>query len=147
MILSQWSICSRDTVGGKETMMNLQAGELIESQQLLQYVNRCKEDYLVKQPLPSQRKNYLDIAHLFPGQSRYGGMNNGGKGGSGQLLNDGYKSGSRGSDLGKLLKNEYTASTVLGGGMYLPVNSSKGYESLSGKSGKYALEMEEMYCN
>lgn len=125
----------------------MEAGELIESQQLLQYVNRCKEDFLVKQPLPSQRKSYLDIAHLFPEQPQYGGMNNGGKSGSGQLLSDGYKSGSRGSDLSKLLKNEYTASTILGGGMYLPVNSSQGYESPLGKSGKYALEMEKMYCN
>ncbi len=125
----------------------IKAGDLIESRSLRQLYQGIGDDYLRKRPLPSTKKDYLEIAHLLPERPLYGRLGWGAKDGSGQLLSESYTSGRTGSNLGKLLKNEYTASTVLGGGMYLPVNSSKGYESLSGKSGKYALEMEEMYCN
>ncbi len=129
----------------------IKAADLIESQNLRQLYSKIGDEYQSKQPLLPRKKDYLEIAHLLPERPLYGGMNGREKSGSGlgngQLLSDGYNSGSRGSDLGKLLKNGYTSSPVLNGGMYLPVNSSNGYDSRSGKNGKYALEMEKLYCN
>jgi len=105
------------------------AADLIESRYLLQYCNSLKTDYVSKQPLMSQKKNYLDIAHLLPETPQYGGMRSRHvTGDSMHLAGDMYRSWKRGKDIGKLLKNELLTNEYLGSGSmkgrtYRPMNA------------------------
>ncbi len=97
----------------KEIRGRVKAADLIESSQLLHRYNSFKADYLAKQPLLQQKKDYLDRAHLLPEMPWYGHNSS---------RQDGANPYRSGKDIGTLMRNEYVSPTTIKSGIYLPMN-------------------------